>query len=701
MIVWLLVAACAPAAQHVPDQDDVGTVGVLVDGTQRRLYLAPYDEAAPAIPLAEGDSDGPLYVLYFPREVALPTGEFVERTPQPWTRLLPTARQAQRRAWDEVSWSDVAPETVPPFSLALEPPATCALRGGCYADEHSRVCAVPCPEPAAPAPPAPPETPRYRPCPAGWIDDAEAFACRAPSGCGPGELYDRGAQACRAPGPPADRQAPWPPGLDEARTRFVRAGAVGGDGSRGSPWGLLAEALARAPAGTTLALSPGVHDAPAALSGAYRLVGVSSSDTRLVSSATVSLDGLTLAALTLDVPHLRTRGEARLEGVLASGSIDADAGALTCVDTVVDGRVRVRAGASVVARDAALSAPTLALVVAGGATGLVEGARLEGGVRAEGALTVRDSALRSVGGPALVVAQSEAQLSGVDLDVTGAPQAVLLLEAASLVGQRVLVGGGQDGIEANPGAAIALEDSAFVEGSTAGKVLGINAFDTRVTLRRVHVTGVFDRAIVVDGAGSRVTIEDFTSRATLASSLDLSAQPPMVLRRARVRSFNSFKSLAAPGTSTPWAVEVEDVYVDGGVLSFRGPYPVQAVRVAAYASGGVAIVSEATPIAPLMELADIYVEGAVMPLGCDPRSVCSGVGIQALGGIRMERFVLRDNAGPALLVADPAGLSRVHGGVVADQRTAVAVEGSRERLWSLLAGVVLRDVEFVCGPCGE
>lgn len=702
MFVGLLgLVACAPAPQSLPEQDDVGTVGVLVDGTQRRLYLAPYDPASPAVPLVEGDTDGALYALYFPRAYALPTGEFVELTSQPWTRPLPTAPRALRRGWGDESWSDVPPESVPAFPMALESPVACAKRGGCYADELSRVCAVPCPTPPEPAPPAPPEPPRYQPCPAGWTDDPALYRCAAPLACGPGLLFDAAALRCRAPGPEAVGAAEWPAGLDEPRTRFVRAGAVGGDGSRAAPWGRLAEALAQAPAGATLALSPGVHELPAALAGGHRVLGVSSAQTRLVATTTVALDGLTLEALTLDVPHVRARGVVRLAGVRALGSLTADAGELTLAEVVADARVRARAGAAVFVRDAVLAAPRRALEIGGGASGAVQRSALVGGIRADGPITVRDSVLRNVGGPALVVAQAEAQLVGVDLDVELTSHTLLLQEASRLTGQRVSFGGGEECIDASPGSVIVLEDSVVVGDPVVTKLVAIRGFDTRMTLRRVRVGGGFGRAMELDGLGSRLTLEDYVSTSTDTGGLYIATQPPVLLRRARLTQFNSFKALAAPPDTSPWALDAEDVRVDTGVVSVRGDYPVHLERLAVSTSRGVAVVAESTPFAPLLDLADVHIEGAFVPADCDPRSVCTGVGILTLGGLRMERFLIRDTFGPGIVVVDAAVEAHAQAGVIADQRTALAVEGSREALWSLLLGVVLQDVEFVCGPCGD
>jgi hypothetical protein len=701
MFVGLLAAACSPAAEHLPDRDAAGTVGVLVDGTQRRLYLAPYDAAAPAVPLLEGDTDGALYALYFPPEYTLPTGEFVARTSLPWSRPLPAARQAERRDWGDETWTEVSPESVPPFDLPLESPVLCAGRGGCYADSLSRVCTVPCPTPPEPAPPATPEPPRYQPCPPGWTDEPALYACLAPSACASGQLYDHAALGCRAPGPAADGAALWPAGLDEPTTRFVRVGAMGGEGSRAAPWGSLAEALAGAPDGATLALSPGAHALPAALAGEHRVVGVSSAQTQLVSTTTVSLDGLTLASLTLDAPHLRARGVARLEGVHVRGSITTDTGELTLAEAVADGRVRVQAGAAVVVRSSVLASPRLALEIAGGGSAVVEASALGGGVRADGAVTVRDSALRSVGGPALVLSQTEAQLHGVNLSVELASPTVQILEGGRLTGQRLRFAGGQACIRTSPGSAVSLEDTVLVGDAVRTQGAAILGFDTRLTLRRVRVGGSFERVVDLDGLGSRFTLEDYVSTSTATGGIEVATQPPVEIRRARLTRSNSFKALAAPPDTSPWALDAHDVRVDGGLFSVRGLYPVHLERLASYGSRGAAVVAESSPFAPLLDLADVRIEGVFVPEGCDPRTVCTGVGIQALGGLRMERFVLRDNVGPALLVADAAAATRVHRGVVADQRTAVAIEGSRVGLWSLLEGVVLREVGFVCSRCGE
>jgi len=140
-----LEAGCAPAPLQLPDAIEIGTVGVLVDGAQRTLHLAPFDAETAAVPLLEAEAEGTLYALYFPRTYVMPHGASTDSDTQPWSRPLPFPERVLRRAWSDGAWTQVSAEALPPFALGVESPIACAERGGCYQDEHARACTVPCP----------------------------------------------------------------------------------------------------------------------------------------------------------------------------------------------------------------------------------------------------------------------------------------------------------------------------------------------------------------------------------------------------------------------------------------------------------------------------------------------------------------------------------------------------------------------------
>jgi len=132
-----------------------------------------------------------------------------------------------------------------------------------------------------PAPPAPPELPVLTPCPDGYRELAteDGFAVCEPwpeSGredCAPGEAHFPGTPGCAALGPacPADG---FPADLPSGRpVIYVQASAVGGDGSRGAPFGTIAEATTAAVVGSVIALSVGEYVEEVALPPGVALVG--------------------------------------------------------------------------------------------------------------------------------------------------------------------------------------------------------------------------------------------------------------------------------------------------------------------------------------------------------------------------------------------------------------------------------------------
>lgn len=704
LVLVLVLGGCTPAPLRLPDAAEIGTIGVLTGDTPRTLHLAPFDPDAPALPVLESDADGRLYALYFPASYTMPSGTFVEATDEVWRRVLPPPQQVLERGWSDGAWTTRAPEALPSFEFEVESPAACAERGGCYVDEYARACTIPCPPSPEPEPPVAPERPRYQPCPFGWTDVPELDACRGPvTSCPRGQRWSTTTSDCRAPGPPPPTNGDeWPAGLDEVRTRFVRAGASGGDGSRAQPWGTLEQALAAAPAGVTLALARGTYEVPPLLGGVSRLVGLAATKTALVSTTTVTMtDGLTLAALALEAPLVRTRGVARLDGVLLAGALVIDSGELTVFDVLAEGRVRVRAGGRVVVRDTALTAPLLALDVDGGASALVEESSLRGGLFARGAVTVRDSVLRSAGHPALIVERAEVVLSGVDLDTEGLQLAVSLRAAGSLSGQRVLIGPGQNGFDVEPSARLTLEDSTFAGGSRLASARAIHGFDADLTLRRVRVEAPYPSTIELDGAASQLTLEDYTTTSSRAGGLDIIAGLPIVIRRATLHGFNVFKMLNPRGMSLPWSLDVEDLTLQQGAIRLRGANNARFARLRAEASRGVALVSEATPDPPAIDLTDVHISGSTMPTECGLRDNCSGAGIQAAGPLRLERYRMEGNAGPAVTVIEPPERTLVRWGVVGHQKAAIALDGAHERLWALTVGLRLQEVPFACDPCGR
>lgn len=143
--------------------------------------------------------------------------------------------------------------------------------------------------------------PALTPCPAGWIERAagglgDLTVCEPWAGeedCLAGELQYPGGpcvavgSACPIEGEPGH---PYPPDLPSGGALlFVRAGAAaGGDGSRGAPFGTIAEAVAAAAAGATIVLAEGTYPEVVTLPANVALRGACARGARIEPDATTS-----------------------------------------------------------------------------------------------------------------------------------------------------------------------------------------------------------------------------------------------------------------------------------------------------------------------------------------------------------------------------------------------------------------------------
>ncbi|MCZ7683793.1 MAG: hypothetical protein M5U28_35510 [Sandaracinaceae bacterium] len=165
--------------------------------------------------------------------------------------------------------------------------------------------------PLEPSPPLPPEPVQIDGCPPGWrarAIDERTTVCepwegeRAPD-CAPDELAIPGVGCERVDECPPDG---WPRDLPTVGVVHVRAGEIGGDGSRERPFGTLAEGLAAARGrDVILALAAGEYEGGSAL-GMYNreLRGACASGTVIHDPET----GLDQAALTVYVTGARMSG---------------------------------------------------------------------------------------------------------------------------------------------------------------------------------------------------------------------------------------------------------------------------------------------------------------------------------------------------------------------------------------------------------
>lgn len=151
---------------------------------------------------------------------------------------------------------------------------------------------------AAPAPPMAPAAaaePILTPCAPGWREarSRAGIAVCDPwpeSGiavCGPADAHFAGEAGCSPIGTacPSDGV---PEGLPpDATVTHVRAGALGGDGTAGSPFGTLGEAVAAAPAGSIIAIAPGSYEESVVLTRDVTLWGACVGETVLAGSDAV------------------------------------------------------------------------------------------------------------------------------------------------------------------------------------------------------------------------------------------------------------------------------------------------------------------------------------------------------------------------------------------------------------------------------
>ncbi len=144
--------------------------------------------------------------------------------------------------------------------------------------------------------PTPPAAPVLTPCPMGWREvaptDAEDVATCDPwpatgeATCADDEAHFPGEPGCVRVGS-ACPAGDFPDGLPAGTTIvYVRAGASGGNGTQGAPFGLIADAVAGAAPGTIVALAKGTYDEIVTLPAGVTLWGACVAMTRVGSSTT-------------------------------------------------------------------------------------------------------------------------------------------------------------------------------------------------------------------------------------------------------------------------------------------------------------------------------------------------------------------------------------------------------------------------------
>ncbi|MBW2262117.1 MAG: right-handed parallel beta-helix repeat-containing protein [Deltaproteobacteria bacterium] len=172
----------------------------------------------------------------------------------------------------------------------------------------------------APTPPEPPAPPVFTPCPDGWreVEDVDTgiVTCDpwpegGPEECGADEAHFPGEPGCTRIGT-ACPTGDWAEDLPTDREiLYVRAGEPsGGDGTIGSPFGTIADAMAVADPLTVVALSKGTFDEAVILRGAITLWGACVAETILTCSVPSETGGtITVAGSDTEVRNLTVGGQ--------------------------------------------------------------------------------------------------------------------------------------------------------------------------------------------------------------------------------------------------------------------------------------------------------------------------------------------------------------------------------------------------------
>jgi hypothetical protein len=195
-----------------------------------------------------------------------------------------------------------------------------------------------------PTPPEPPAPPVFTPCPDGWREvedpDTGVVTCDpwpegGPEECGPDEAHFPGEPGCVRIGT-ACPTGDWADDLPTDRTiLYVRAGEPGGgDGTIGSPFGTIADAMAVADPTDVVALSKGTFDEVVILRPAVTLWGACVAETVVTNSVPAEMTGTIIVtgsetrvrnlSVTAPRPGIWVQGESRsilIEDVLVHHTV--------------------------------------------------------------------------------------------------------------------------------------------------------------------------------------------------------------------------------------------------------------------------------------------------------------------------------------------------------------------------------------------
>ncbi|MBK6684501.1 MAG: hypothetical protein IPG45_08495 [Deltaproteobacteria bacterium] len=544
---WLLLliglGACRPTPVRVPIPAETGTVVVIGwDGLLPKGIVAEA-QSPPAVDLGRETPGLVLSYTLPPAALGLPLGEL---SLDPNGRNLPTPEQAWALVDGDVraaAAEELARLRTHRFRF------TSAVCGDCGQVVAGLVQCLPCPNFDPPIPPTPPDRPalpRASACAEGWAMEGgpggEVF-CRPPAAvvCPTTEVPVGGACAPLASCPVGNFPA-VPPGA----VYVDPAASPGGDGQEARPLRTIAEALAIAPPGGTVALSAGRHEGPVRLDGDRVLVGLCPSQSVITQAVTVE------------------QGEVQLEGLSLEAGLFAEAG------TQVSGRRLVFRSIGISVRGRAVLSELSFEATTG------PGIRVEAGGELEAdRVFVVDAAL------ALSAAAAEVQVRRLRVEGGGG----VWLESTRLTLEESWVRGTVGpGLEARQGAHVTGMDLAFLENGGAG----LEVAQTSLGLQRLLVADSTGSGIGLAG-GSSVLLDVVVERPG-GRGLDLVTGTASISRVLVTNpgDFVNFDS-SRPVTVQDLTVRSAGGALEGAVFYGSGPYRVQRVEIAGAHKIGVVV----------------------------------------------------------------------------------------------------------------
>ncbi len=377
----------------------------------------------------------------------------------------------------------------------------------------------------APMPPAKPtlptaaDPPVLTPCPTGWIarTDRDGPTTCAPwpdaadtHACADDEVWLPGSSGCERLGP-ACPAGEFATDLPSSGVVYVSASAApGGDGSLSAPFATIADALAAAASGTTVAVGKGTYDEAVMVPAGVTLEGACVAGTHIAPSSAPSgvLGAVTTSGAGAVVKDLTVSGV--LIGLVVS------AGDAQVRDLAIVGATGVGIGAVM---DTMLDVD--GLLVRGthlGSMGTARGAAILGAMAVLRHTVLEDSTQVGILISAGQLQLEDAVISGTRTDPASGFGSGLQVQDTSHVDitRAVIEDSGVNGVNSGPMASVTLTDTVVRNTRSGATGSGISAFGSLST-SRVLVDGAVTTGVACPSGGD-VTLSDTVVRATRAAS---------------------------------------------------------------------------------------------------------------------------------------------------------------------------------------